>query len=66
MNDSLERALGRVEGRVEMVLGKIDVFLETQEAHDKRITKLEDWKAGILGGAAVLGFIGAALAKVLF
>lgn len=72
MSDSLDRAIGRIEGRVEMVLGKIDVVLSQQavqtEALDKvaqRTAALERWQSKMVGAAAVAGVIGGAVAKAL-
>lgn len=69
--ESLERGLGRIEGRVETVLVKIELFVEQQKVHadlisavEKRTTELEKWQSRVLGGATVLGVVGGIIAKV--
>jgi hypothetical protein len=62
MSDDLQRAVGRVES-------KIDILLEINKSHEERITSLESdrnrVKGAILGVGIGSGGIGALLAKYL-
>ena len=58
MTDSVERALGRVEGKLDMVLLGQAAHGAALEEVSKRTSKLERWQSKILGAAAVMGFLG--------
>jgi hypothetical protein len=69
MSDNIERALGRIEGKLDAALSSID---DRQEAQDKRLDNhgariggLEVWKARVLGIAAAAGVVGSLVVKVL-
>lgn len=55
MSDEVQRALGRIEGK----LDKLDTVLAVQRGHERRISSLERWKAWTYGVATTVGiFIG--------
>lgn len=53
-NVELERALGRVEA-------KIDLFLEAQKDHGKRLSVLESFRHQLLGISAAISVAGTVL-----
>ena len=55
--------LARIDERTEMILKKLDVHCHQLNDHEKRISKLEQWRAYILGAAAVVAFIISVLLK---
>ena len=57
MNDSVERALGRMEGKVDMILLGQAAHGAALEDVSQRTTKLERWQAKLIGAAAVVGFL---------
>jgi hypothetical protein len=63
--DSLERALGRIEGQLGAVLAGQAEAKKSLETVELRTAALERWRATVLGGAAVAGGIGGVLARVL-
>lgn len=65
-NDNIILLLGRIDGKLDSALSRIDQHDDTLEKHDVRITKLETGKAWVLGYAvAVSGAIGLALQFLL-
>ncbi len=65
MNDSLERTIGRLEGKVDMILAGQTVTTVALASHDIRISKVERWQNAALGGAAVVGFGLGIVARIL-
>lgn len=59
MSESLERALGRLEG-------KVDRILDVLPQHEERIVRLETWKARLMGAAALAGFLAGLIARVVW
>lgn len=65
-NSNVMLLLGRIDGKLDSALSRIDQHDDTLEKHDVRITKLETGKAWVLGyAAAVSGAIGLALQFLL-
>lgn len=65
-NSNVMLLLGRIDGKLDSALSRIDQHDDTLEKHDERITKLETGKAWVLGyAAAVSGTIGLALQFLL-
>lgn len=64
-NDSLERALGRLEGGMKGIEGKIDLVLERQDGHEKRLAKVERWQAKLAGAIALASFVVGLVVKAL-
>lgn len=65
-NSNVMLLLGRIDGKLDSALSRINQHDDTLEKHDVRITKLETGKAWVLGyAAAVSGAIGLALQFLL-
>jgi hypothetical protein len=71
MSDHIERALGRIEGKLDsvgqeqtVIHVKLDRHLQTPHADPKELQSLQRWKWMVLGGAALLS-AGVSLAAVL-
>lgn len=61
-NSNVVLLLGRIDGKLDSALSRIDQHEDTLEKYNERITKLETGKAWMLGyAAAVSGAIGLAL-----
>lgn len=58
MSDEVQRSLGRIEGKLDGLLEKIDT-------HETRISALEAWKAWTFGAAAAAGVIVGVVWKVI-
>ena len=74
MSDGFERDLGQVQATVEMLAQNFDDFRQeirsdlkqikqSFDASDKRIGKLEKWRAYLLGIMAAIGFVFAFLMR---
>ncbi len=59
-------ALGRLEGKVESLLHMQRTHDEELTVLDKRIRLLEQGRAAVLGGAAVVGSVAAAVISWIF
>lgn len=59
-------ALGRLEGKVESLIHMQRSHAEEMDRIDKRVRLLEQGRAALLGGAAVVGSIAATLISWLF
>lgn len=57
MNEEILLALGRLEGKVDALIHSMRNQQEELKQHDIRIRHLEQSKAWILGGAAVISFL---------
>lgn len=70
MTDSLELIVGRIEGRLTGIEGKLDSALkahaDTLNTHDARLTAVEKWQWKAAGVLALLTFIVPIVVKVLF
>ncbi len=68
MEDSREilLALGRLEGKVESLLHMQRAHDEEITVLDKRIRYLEQGRAALLGGAAVIGSVAATIISFIF
>ena len=65
-NSNVILLLGRIDGKLDCSLSRIDQHDDTLEKHDERITNLETGKAWVLGyAAAVSGAIGLAFEFLL-
>ena len=68
-----QRAIGRMEGKLDLILDRMDRVDRTTEKLDSRLDKVEGevqgWKNRIVGAGAILGIIfglvGSKLAKFL-
>ena len=49
MSENLERAFGRVEGKLDMMIERLDRSEKAHTALSKRVTSLEGFKFRILG-----------------
>lgn len=65
MSENIERTLGRLEAKVDVLLEHHAHSLTTQAEIDQRVTKLERWQAGLVGGGAVMGFLIALVARIV-
>jgi len=59
-------ALGRLEGKVESLLHMQRSHAEDMDRLDKRVRVLEQGRAALLGGAAVVGSIAATIISWIF
>jgi len=59
-------ALGRLEGKVESLLHMQRSHAEDMDRLDKRVRLLEQGRAALLGGAAVVGSIAATVISWIF
>lgn len=70
MTDSMEmeiqRALGRVESKVDLLLVQQSKDSKDLEATKARVAVLERWTAGVAGGGFVLGLLSSLVYKVLY
>lgn len=57
MTDSLERALGRLEGKVDQILAGQAAHDERLTRADERLTRVERWQSKIAGGIALAAFM---------
>lgn len=64
MTDSIERTLGRLEGKMDSVIESLKEGREVMEALDSRTAKLERWQSRVMGGAAVAGFVAGIVARL--
>lgn len=64
MSDSLERAIGRLEGKVDMILAGQTTATTITNDHEERITKVEKWQAKLIGAGLVIGSIVGFIVKV--
>jgi hypothetical protein len=53
----IERALGRIEGKLDLLLPSVAAQEERLVVMAGRVSKLEKWQSKILGGAVVAGFL---------
>jgi hypothetical protein len=66
MDQEILIALGRLEGKVESLISMQRSHDEEITTLDKRVRTLEQGKAAIWGGAAVIGSISAAIISFFF
>jgi|TARA_Y100001973_G_C5183384_1_gene326278 hypothetical protein len=59
-------ALGRLEGKVESLLHMQRSHAEDMDRLDKRVRVLEQGRAALLGGAAVIGSVAATIISWIF
>jgi hypothetical protein len=55
--DDTREMLGRIDERTMEILRRLSCIDEKLKNHESRISKLEQWRAYILGGAAVIAFL---------
>lgn len=60
-DENLFLALGRLEGKVDSILALQKVQEEQIKEHDTRLRALENSRAFLMGGSAVVGAIASAL-----
>jgi hypothetical protein len=53
----IERALGRIEGKLDLLLPAVEAQEQRLTYVAGRVSKLEKWQSKILGGAVVAGFL---------
>jgi hypothetical protein len=53
----IERALGRIEGKLDLLIPATEVTNARVSAVSARVSKLEKWQSKVLGGAVVAGFL---------
>lgn len=58
MTDSLERAIGRLEGKVDQILVGLN-------SHEERLSKVEKWQSKLAGGLALAAFVVGVVVKTL-
>ncbi|QDP57778.1 MAG: hypothetical protein Unbinned7358contig1001_4 [Prokaryotic dsDNA virus sp.] len=68
MDDSRDilLALGRLEGKVESLIHMQRSHAEEMDRIDKRVRVLEQGRAALLGGAAVVGSVAATIISWIF
>jgi len=68
MDDSKDilLALGRLEGKVESLIHMQRSHAEEMDRIDKRVRVLEQGRAALLGGAAVVGSVAATIISWIF
>ena len=57
MDSDAREMLGRIDERTHEILRRLDQINGKISDHDKRIGKLEQWRAYILGASAVISFV---------
>jgi hypothetical protein len=57
VSQDIERALGRIEGKLDLLLPSVAAQEERLVVMAGRVSKLEKWQSKILGGAVVAGFL---------
>lgn len=65
MTDSMERSLGRLEGKVDSILASQAESKASLDRLESRTATLERWRSQMLGGAAVAGFVGGIIVKLV-
>ena len=66
MSDALERAVGSLEGKMDMSLQILGEIKGSISEHDKRIKSLESSRVWTRGVAAAISFIGGAISSFIF
>lgn len=66
MTDSVERSLGRLEGKLDGLVASQKQANEALDRLENRTSTLERWRSQMLGGAAVAGFVSGIIAKLVF
>ena len=64
-NDPIQRALGRLEGKVDLILDRLDAADATNTKRDDRIADLERGSARMNAIACVLAFFVSAVVPIL-
>lgn len=64
MTDSMERSLGRLEGKVDGMIVAQQEAKGSLDRLENRTATLERWRAQMLGGAAVAGFVAGLVARL--
>lgn len=65
MTEDIQYALGRMESKLDHLMKNQDEALARHKDIETRLTKLEQWRHTLLGGAAVVGFLASRLADYL-
>jgi hypothetical protein len=65
MVDSVERSLGRLEGKVDSIIKSLEDGSEIMARLESRTAVLERWQSRIMGGAVVAGFVAGFIAKLI-
>jgi hypothetical protein len=65
MSDEVQRALGRIEGKLDSVLEKQESHSDRLDNHGNRLGKLERWQSYTLGAGAAAGVLVGALWTIL-
>lgn len=64
-DSELYNAIGRVEGKVDLLLSQRLEDAEERRALEGRVRALENWKWLVMGGASVLGLVAGFLSRLL-
>lgn len=69
MSDSIERGLGRIEGKVDQLLTQFSNHADEDDERFKDVTSqlegLRLWRATVIGGSLALSAMGGILARLL-
>jgi len=69
MTNDIQRDLGRVEGKLDSLIAKVDDDIKERRAtvasHDKRIRTVENRQYYFMGGGAVIGALLSYVAKAI-
>jgi hypothetical protein len=57
MSVEIERALGRIEGKLDLLIPALGVQETRLTSMSGRVSKLEKWQSKVLGGAVAAGFL---------
>jgi hypothetical protein len=57
VDSHIERALGRIEGKLDLLIPALTANEERTGIAEVRISKLEKFQSKLLGGAVVAGFV---------
>lgn len=55
--DHIERALGRIEGKLDLLIPALAANEDRTTKLSSRVSKIEKWQSKMLGGAIVAGFL---------
>ncbi len=53
----IQRALGRIEGHLEGIVGDVKELKEEQVITSTRLSSIENWKSSVTGLAGVVAFV---------
>ena len=65
LHSEIMRSLGRLEGKTDAIISRLNGINGTLQSHDKRINETEADVASIKGKAAIIGSVFGAVAAVI-